>query len=92
MQNAAVQKYKEMEDKRAKGMQLSLSLGRNREAAESELEKLKQQRGLNTLTDKEKDTLYQNERNLKLRIQELQDSQWEKVTISKTIIECTVHG
>lgn len=52
---------------------------RDREAAESELKKLKQQQGRNELSTEERDTLYENERNLNKRIQELQSSQLQKV-------------
>ncbi|XP_034244718.1 ubiquitin carboxyl-terminal hydrolase 8 isoform X2 [Thrips palmi] len=75
---AAVQKYKELEDKRLIGVQLAQNLVRDREAAESELMKLRQQQGRNELSDKERQTLYENEKNLKEHIQELISSQIRK--------------
>lgn len=74
-----MQKYNELEEKRAKGEQHALNLSREREAAENELKKLHQQQGRNELTNKERETLYQNEKNLKEHILELQSSQLKKV-------------
>lgn len=75
---AAMQRYKELEEKRDKGVQHALKLSLEREAAETELKKLIQQQDRNELTDKDRETLYQNERNLKELIQELQSSQLKK--------------
>lgn len=75
---AAVQKYKELEDKREEVIQHSQNLSRDRESAEIELKEIQVRQGRNELTDREKESLYQNERKLKLRIKELHNLQRSK--------------